>query len=250
MMWRCPSMKPGISVMPRASICRAPAGAAVAAPTEAMRPLRTTTVPDSMTEPLPTMIRALLMTRSWAATREGTAAASSARETPAKSVFMARGYAFRFCFVYFALWSAATQMLGGLVITPFGALPALGPLWPMRPITEWVGMHVFGVDARFEPGNSGDTLFYWVQTFWIFCVALIVAAVPVRLKPDITSIFRLVLRFALAAQMFYFGMAKIIPTQFMPPALTTLVQPIGNAPLSTMLWIFMGASLPYQIFTG
>jgi len=141
-------------------------------------------------------------------------------------------------------------MLGGLVITPFGALPALGPLWPMRPITEWVGMHVFGVDARFEPGNSGDTLFYWVQTFWIFCVALIVAAVPVRLKPDITSIFRLVLRFALAAQMFYFGMAKIIPTQFMPPALTTLVQPIGNAPLSTMLWIFMGASLPYQIFTG
>ena len=170
---------------------------------------------------------------------------------------MARGYAFRFCFVYFALWCAATQVLGGLVITPFGALPALGPLWPMRPITEWIGMHVFGVAATFEPGNSGDTLFYWVQTFWIFCVALIAAAVWVRLKPDPTIVgsafrrtFALFLRFALAAQMFYFGMAKIIPTQFVPPALTTLVQPIGNAPLSTMLWIFMGASLPYQVFTG
>jgi hypothetical protein len=51
-----------------------PDGAAVAAPldsardkpTEAMRPLRTTRVPDSMTEPLPTTMRALEMTRFWA----------------------------------------------------------------------------------------------------------------------------------------------------------------------------------------
>jgi hypothetical protein len=182
---------------------------------------------------------------------------------------MARGYAFRFCFVYFVLWCAATQVLGGIAITPFGALPAFGPLWPMRAITEWVALHVFGVTARFEAGNSGDTLFYWVQTFWIFCVALVAAGVWVHLKPDTTEkvrlkadttdahvgaavrrTFTLFLRFALAAQMFYFGMAKIVPTQFVPPALTTLVQPIGNAPLSTLLWIFMGASLPYQIFTG
>ena len=146
-------------------------------------------------------------------------------------------------------------------MTPFGTLPALGPLWPMRPITEWIGMHLFGVMAAFEPGNSGDTLFYWIQTFWILCTALIVAAIWVRLKPDTTDhpttveaafrrTFILFLRFALAAQMFYFGMAKVIPTQFVPPALTTLVQPIGNAPLSTLLWIFMGASLPYQIVTG
>jgi hypothetical protein len=178
---------------------------------------------------------------------------------------MAREYAFRFCFVYFTLWSAATQVLGGVTMTPFGTLPALGPLWPMHGITEWIGMHVLGVAATFEPGNSGDTLFYWIQTFWILCVASIVAAIWVRLKPDTTDdttddpttvvsafrrTFTLFLRFALAAQMFYFGLAKVIPTQFVPPALTTLVQPIGNAPLSTLLWIFMGASLPYQIFTG
>ena len=70
---------------------------------------------------------------------------------------MARGYAVRFCFVYFALWCAATQVLGGLLLTPFGGVPALGPLWPMRPVTEWIGTHLFGVDARFAPGNSGDT---------------------------------------------------------------------------------------------
>ena len=170
---------------------------------------------------------------------------------------MARGYAVRFCFVYFALWCAATQVLGGLVLTPFGGMPALGPLWPMRPLTEWIGTHLFGADARFEPGNSGDTLFYWVQTFWIFCVSAITAALwswvsPKAQIPNSKSEgwFRVFIRFALAAQMFYFGLAKILPTQFLPPALTTLVQPIGNMPLSTLLWVFMGASTPYQVFTG
>jgi hypothetical protein len=167
---------------------------------------------------------------------------------------MARGYAVRFCFVYFALWCAATQVLGGLVLTPFGGVPALGPLWPMRPVTEWIGTHLFGVDARFAAGNSGDTLFYWVQTFWILCLSAIVAAiwslVDRRTRSTLPGWFRLFIRFALAAQMFYFGMAKILPTQFLPPALTTLVQPIGNMPLSTLLWVFMGSSTAYQLFTG
>jgi hypothetical protein len=167
---------------------------------------------------------------------------------------MARGYAVRFCFVYFALWCAATQVLGGLLLTPFGGVPALGPLWPMRPVTEWIGTRLFGVDARFAAGNSGDTLFYWVQTFWIVCLSAIAAAiwslVDRRDRSTLPGWFRMFIRFALAAQMFYFGMAKIIPTQFLPPALTTLVQPIGNMPLSTFLWIFMGSSTPYQVFTG
>jgi hypothetical protein len=170
---------------------------------------------------------------------------------------MARGYAVRFCFVYFALWCAATQVLGGLLLTPFGGIPALGPLWPMRPVTEWIGTHLFGVDARFAAGNSGDTLFYWVQTFWIVCVSAIAAAIwswvtPKSQIPNPKSqaLFGVFIRFALAAQMFYFGMAKIIPTQFLPPALTTLVQPIANMPLSTLLWVFIGSSTPYQVFTG
>ena len=170
---------------------------------------------------------------------------------------MARGYAVRFCFVYFVLWCAATQVLGGVLLTPFGGLPALGPLWPMRPVTEWIGPHLFGVEARFEPGNSGDTLFYWVQTFWILAISAIAAAIWSLANPKAQipspksqAWFRIFIRFALAAQMFYFGMAKIIPTQFLPPALTTLVQPIGNMPRSTLLWVFMGSSTPYQVVTG
>jgi uncharacterized membrane protein YphA (DoxX/SURF4 family) len=170
---------------------------------------------------------------------------------------MARGYVVRFCFVYFILWCAATQVLGGLMLTPFGGVPALGPRWPMRPLTEWIGAHLFGVDARFEAGNSGDTQFYWVQTFWIVCASALGSAIWWWVNPK-TQIpnpksqawFRVFIRFALAAQMFYFGIAKIIPTQFVPPALTTLVQPIGSMPLSTLLWVFMGSSTPYQLVTG
>jgi hypothetical protein len=95
---------------------------------------------------------------------------------------MARGYVVRFCFVYFALWCAATQVLGGLLLTPFGGLPALGPSWPMRPLTEWIGAHLLRVDARFVSGTSGDTLFYWVQTFWILCVSAIAAVLWAALQ--------------------------------------------------------------------
>jgi hypothetical protein len=90
---------------------------------------------------------------------------------------------------------------------------------------------------------------------------------PVRLKADTTDTrtagssvvsgfsrtdywFRLFLRFALAAQMFYFGMAKVIPTQFPPPSLVTLLKPVGNLSPDDMLWTFMGASTAYQMFTG
>jgi len=50
--------------------------------------------------------------------------------------------------------------------------------------------------------------------------------------------------------MFYYGMAKVIPSQFPPPGLVTLVEPVGASSLSDLLWTFVGASLPYQITTG
>src|SRR5262249_43480868 len=62
--------------------------------------------------------------------------------------------------------------------------------------------------------------------------------------------FRLFMRFALAAQMLYFGMVKVIPTQFPAPSLLTLAAPAGNLSLQGFLWTSMGVSQPYQIFTG
>ncbi len=164
--------------------------------------------------------------------------------------------AFRFCFIYLTLWSLATQVVGGMFQVPGYFVPSLGPLWPMADITYWVARTVFGVEAPFQPGNSADTLFWWVQTFWLLVVSLMATGVWSWLdqrRVDYVTLhkwFFLFIRFALAGQMFYYGMAKVIPIQFMPPALTTLVQPVGALPLSTLLWVFIGSSPLYQLFSG
>ena len=50
--------------------------------------------------------------------------------------------------------------------------------------------------------------------------------------------------------MFYYGMAKVIPTQFQAPSLVTLVQPVGSLSLADLLWTFIGASTSYQMLAG
>jgi hypothetical protein len=163
----------------------------------------------------------------------------------------------RFCIVYFALYSLATQIVGGVILTPWFSFPALGTVWPMREITQWLAEHVFGLRTPLLfTGNSGDTAFHWIQNAWVLVLAIVITGVWSVLQPDRTrdrtwlAWFRVFIRFALAAQMFYYGMAKIIPTQFPPPSLVTLVESVGNLSLSDLLWTHIGASTPYQVFTG
>ena len=61
-----PSMKPGIALMPLASMMRSPCVGAAPAVTETILPPRTMIVPESITWPLPTMIRALVIATSCA----------------------------------------------------------------------------------------------------------------------------------------------------------------------------------------
>jgi hypothetical protein len=161
---------------------------------------------------------------------------------------------FRFGVVYFGLYSLATQIAGGLLIVPGAALPAFGTRWPMRQITEWCAAHVFGVSGPLVfTGNSGDTVFHWVQMAWLLAVSVAIAAVwsgSIAAARRLRVWFRLLLRLALAAQMFYYGMAKVIPSQFPPPGLVTLIEPVGASSLSDLLWTFVGARCPYQIATG
>jgi uncharacterized membrane protein YphA (DoxX/SURF4 family) len=168
-----------------------------------------------------------------------------------------RDLLFRFFLVYFTLYSLATQIVGGVLLTPWFSFPALGTTSPMREITQWLAEHVFGLRTPLVfSGNSGDTAFHWIQNAWLLALAIVVTAVWLALQRDARrertwhTWFRLFLRFAMAAQMFYYGMAKIIPTQFPPPSLVTLVTSIGDLSLSDLLWTYVGASTPYQIFTG
>lgn len=165
--------------------------------------------------------------------------------------------AFRFWFVYLLLYAFASQIAGGLILFPNFTFPPFGSHPPMRDLTIWLATHLFHiVPPLIYTGNSADTKFHWVQTFWLVVVAVIAAAIWSRLdrnRPNYTTLhkwFRLFLRFGLAAQMFYFGMAKVIPTQFPPPSLVTLVEPVGHLSSSDLLWTFIGSSTAYQMFTG
>ena len=162
----------------------------------------------------------------------------------------------RFLVVYVGLFCLATQVAGGLFLLPGAALPALGVLWPLRPTTIWLATNVFGVRSPLVfTGNSGDTAFFWVETCLILVLSALAAAVWSALdrRSDDRKLRQwslLFLRFALAGQMFDYGMAKVIPTQFPAPSLLTLVEPVGNLSLTGLLWTSIGASTGYQMFTG
>ena len=77
-------MKPGITVIPFTSMTRAPWAAAVPAATDTILPSRTTTEPRSIAPPLPSRIRALVITRFCAAA----AVAQNVRPTQTSHRFM------------------------------------------------------------------------------------------------------------------------------------------------------------------
>jgi len=165
--------------------------------------------------------------------------------------------AFRFCFTYLALYSLATQIIGSLILIPHVSFRGFGLLWPMREITFWVGRVILRIHTPLiYAGSSRDSDFYWVQAFWLLIVAIIATAVWSILDRkrehyhSLNTWFRCFVRFALAAQMFEYGMTKVIPTQFPSPSLNTLVTPLGNLSLQGMLWTSVGAATGYEIFTG
>jgi hypothetical protein len=164
--------------------------------------------------------------------------------------------AFRFFFVYLALFALATQITGSMIPNLSFYYRGMGRLWPMRDLTVWVASHVFGVAALEDPATGGEPMAFWVQSFWVLIVAvaatLIWSALD-RRRDNYETLhkwFRLFVRFALAGAMFEYGMTKLIPTQFPPPSLETLVTPVGDMTLSALLWASIGASPAYEIFTG
>jgi hypothetical protein len=165
--------------------------------------------------------------------------------------------AFRFSFLYLGLFCLASQIAGSLFLLPFGSFRGLGTTWPMVEITQWLTPRLFGITNPLVFGRySGETLFFWIQTFWILVVSIlgtITWSVLDRGRKNYSTLhkwFRLFVRFALAASMFEYGMTKVIPVQFARPTLNTLVTPVGNQSLSNLLWTSIGAAPLYEMFTG
>jgi len=149
-------------------------------------------------------------------------------------------------------------MIGGLVRSPFWGFAPPGTFPLPRAIVSWAASHVFGITQPLVVlgSGSGDKPFDWVQAFCMLVLALVVTAVWSlldRRRGDYVRLhgwFRVFLRFALGSTMVSYGMSKAIPLQMPAPQLTRLLEPFGNfSPMGVLLYS-IGASRPYEIFTG
>ncbi|MGO9255379.1 MAG: DoxX family protein [Bryobacteraceae bacterium] len=165
---------------------------------------------------------------------------------------------FRFCVIYFGLFCLTTQILGGLFPIPKVEIPDPATLWPTRQIVFWTAAHIFRVAPPlvYTGSGSGDKTFDWVLAFCLLAIAALatgVWSVLDRRRENYVALhkwFRLFIRFALASEMLLYGMDKVVPLQMPFPYLTRLLEPYGNFSPMGVLWSSIGASQPYEIFTG
>ena len=161
---------------------------------------------------------------------------------------------FRFCALYFLLYALMTQMLGALLPLPAGSLPDVGAV--MNRLVSWTGDHVFHVVAKPVLSGSGDKLYDWVLSFCLLIIAVagcVLWSVLDRRRQRYDRLyrwFRVFLRFALGSTLIGYGFVKAFPLQMPAPQLTRLLEPFGNFSPMGVLWYSIGASFPYERFTG
>jgi hypothetical protein len=156
---------------------------------------------------------------------------------------------FRFLFAYFVLYAFPFP----LDFMPFIGGRLVGPWIRMW---ETLAKPFFHIPAEVSSNGSGDMTWNYVQIACFAAVAAIATliwSVLDRKRPNYVRLHQYLhayLRFALAAAMLDYGVAKVIPTQFPPPPLDRLVQTYGDSSPMGLLWTFMGTSAAYTIFSG
>jgi hypothetical protein len=141
---------------------------------------------------------------------------------------------------------------------PAQLLPGLGEAyeaaerWLVVPAGRWL----FGLTLTIFPRGSGDTTYNYVEIVVQLAFAVLIAttwhaavrggAVSARTRDH----FTIFVRYLLGGTMVGYGWAKLIPIQMPPPGPDRLLDAIGDMSPMGLLWTFMGASLPYQMFAG
>jgi hypothetical protein len=167
--------------------------------------------------------------------------------SPAKRVL------FRFAFSYLVLYNLPFPLHRIPWAGPILTQPYTG-LW--NGLVPWVGKHLFGIHVKIPIGGSGDTTYNYVQVLCFLILAAVTTAVWTvldRKRPEYARLERglsVYIRFALAATMLSYGAYKVIPSQFALPFPSQWIEPFGEASPMGLLWLFMGASSGYSIFTG
>ncbi|MFC6012738.1 DoxX family protein [Nocardia lasii] len=168
--------------------------------------------------------------------------------------------AFRFTVAYLGLFCAWMAQITFVFLGILGLrMPEEAMLWQimaLRPVSRWIGEHVFGVEAEIVMSGSGDQTAIWIQCGLVLVVAVLITLVWSVLDrrrpayPRLQSWFLTVLRLCVGGQMLFYGFAKLIPTQMTEPALTTLLTRVGDLTPMSMLWTQVGSSPAYEIALG
>ena len=163
--------------------------------------------------------------------------------------------AFRFLFCYWLLYNCGGDGRATLPFPFSGLWVELG-----HAVSTWAAIHLFhlsGPVTEWRPTGSGDTALHYIYNLWILAAAGLAWLIWTALDrgrgncyPILHRWLRVLLRYTLAMTMFYYGFAKVFPTQFRPPEPEILARPIGELSLHGMLWTFMGASMSYTILCG
>jgi hypothetical protein len=119
--------------------------------------------------------------------------------------------------------------------------------------TQW--LHTPGEVISVQTG-SGDTLFDYVRTLLCLVLAVVIVALWsffFRRRLDnvmVAAIFRLWLRYTLAAYMLTYGAVKVFNLQFGALNPVTLMKTYGESSPMNLLWTFMSFSPAYTVFSG
>jgi predicted DCC family thiol-disulfide oxidoreductase YuxK len=163
-------------------------------------------------------------------------------------VAMARRFIFAYLFIY-------------IFCFPAGTIP--GTLWlatfyesSKQAVVTWIAKVFFNVNISIYPAGSGDTTYNYFEIV-VYGVIAAVAAIawtvarrgaPIgaRTRDAMTTY----VRYCLATTLLGYGWHKIIPLQMPYPGPDRLLCTLGDASPMGLLWTFIGASTPYQIFAG
>lgn len=169
---------------------------------------------------------------------------------------LAQRILFRFVCAYLTLYNLS---LAGYLIPGMRVLAdAYTRLW--HPIAPWVAIHVFHLSGPVTVypavNGSGDTTLDYIQDLCFVALAAVVTlvwSILDRKRSEYVKLhlcLRICMRYALALTLFSYGFAKVIPTQFIFPGLSRLIEPLGEFSPMGLLWTFMGYSTPYIVFSG
>ena len=181
-----------------------------------------------------------------------TAAEPGASSPPAWPVW--QRVLFRFFFVYLLLQIAPWDWFGAIPGVPF-------VLQAWQRVVDWAvtvsNARVFHVREVLVPVNgSGDTSYAWTQA-WLYlsvaAIACVAWSVVDRRRTEYDRLaywLRLIVRYFLATVALSYGIIKLFALQMPFPTLSQLATPLGDLLPMRFSWLFIGYSLPYQIFSG